>query len=62
MLITHRLHAVTWKDAYPLLQIDDSLDALLVNVFFGTLDLVSGYWQVMLDQDAKEKSAVLLSL
>ena len=53
------LNAVTRKDAYPLPQIDDSLNALLDSVLFCTLDLVSGNWQVLLDQDAKEKSAVM---
>ena len=53
------LNAVTRKDAYPLPQIDDSLNALLDSVLFSTLDLVSGNWQVLLDQDAKEKSAVM---
>ena len=50
---------MTRKDAYPLPQIDDSLNALLDSVLFCTLDLVSGNWQVLLDQDAKEKSAVM---
>ena len=51
-----QLNAVTRKDAFPLLRIDDSLDALAGSVFFSTLDLLSGYWQVPLDQDAQEKS------
>ena len=52
-----RLNAVTQQDAYPLPRIDDSLDALSGSKFFRTLDLVSGYWQVPLDEDAQEKSA-----
>ena len=52
-----RLNAATRKDAYPLPRIDDSLDALAGSMYFSTLDLVSGYWQVPLDQDAREKSA-----
>lgn len=52
-----KLNAVTVKDAYPLPRIDESLDALSGSKFFSTLDLVSGYWQVELDEDAKQKSA-----
>ena len=52
-----QLNAVTRKDAYPLPRIDDSLDALSGSAYFSTLDLVSGYWQVPLDQDAQEKAA-----
>ena len=52
-----RLNAVTQKDAYSLLRIDDRVDALTGNVFFNTLDLVSGYWQVPLDKKAQQRLA-----
>ena len=52
-----RLKAATGKDTYHLSRIDDSLDALAGSMYFNTLDLVSGYWQVPLDQEAKKKSA-----
>ena len=51
------VNSVTRQDAYPLPRIDDSLDALSGSVYFSTLDLVSGYWQVPLDENAQEKSA-----
>jgi hypothetical protein len=52
-----RVNEVTVKDAYPLPRIDDSLDALGGSEWFTTLDLTSGYWQVELSEDAKEKTA-----
>ena len=52
-----RLNDVTIKDAYPLPRIDDSLDALSGADCFSTLDLASGYWQVGLADDARQKSA-----
>ena len=51
-----KLNAVTQYDAYPLPRIDESLDALSGSQFFSTLDLVAGYWQVPLSEDAREKS------
>ena len=52
-----KLNAVTIKDSYPLPRIDDSLDTLRNAKYFTTLDLASGYWQIELSDDAKEKSA-----
>ena len=52
-----RLNNATVKDAYLLLRIDDTLDALSEASWFSTMDLANGYWQVALDDYAKEKSA-----
>jgi len=52
-----RLNAITRKDVYPLPQIEDILTALGEAQYFSSLDLESGYWQVPLDDNAREKSA-----
>ena len=55
-----KLNHVTVKDSYPIPRIDESLDSLSGAKCFSTLDLCSGYWQVELDQEAKEKSAFVV--
>ena len=52
-----RLNAVTRKDVYPLPRIEDILASLGEAKRFTSLDLASGYWQIELDESAREKSA-----
>ena len=52
-----RLNFVTIKDAYLLPRIDDTLDALSGSLWFNTLDLASGYWQIKFSDRSKKKSA-----
>jgi hypothetical protein len=52
-----KLNDVTVKDAYPLPQIDENRDVLARAKWFSTLDLASGYWQVAMHPEDKEKTA-----
>ncbi|GBM05985.1 Retrovirus-related Pol polyprotein from transposon 297 [Araneus ventricosus] len=52
-----KLNEITIKDSYPLPRIDDTLDALNGSQWFSTLDLNSGYWQVEIQPEDKEKTA-----
>ncbi|KRZ74487.1 Retrovirus-related Pol polyprotein from transposon, partial [Trichinella sp. T8] len=51
------LNAVTRVDAQPIPRIDDTLDALAGAKWFSTLDLASGYWQVEVAEEDREKTA-----
>lgn len=52
-----KLNEVTRKDAYPLPRIDATLDALTGTQWFSTLNLLSGYWQVELAEEHRQKTA-----
>ena len=55
-----KLNAITKKDSFPLPRIDDVLDLLQGQIYFSTLDLASGYWQIELEEDSKEKTAFIV--
>lgn len=52
-----RLNSKTRRDAFPLPRIDESLDALSGAAFFSTLDLASGYHQVVMHEKDRDKTA-----
>ena len=52
-----KVNKITHRDAYPLPRIDSTLDTLSGAQWFSTLDLLSGYWQVEVDETDREKTA-----
>ena len=52
-----KVNDVTIKDAHPLPRIDATLESLFGACYFSTLDLKSGYWQVPIKEDHKQKTA-----
>lgn len=50
-----KLNAV--KDCYPLPKMDDILDRLSGSSWFTALDLKSGYWQIGMRPEDREKTA-----
>lgn len=51
------VNSVTQSLPHPLPRIDDALDSLTGARIFSTLDMASGYWQVELAEEDKEKTA-----
>ena len=51
------MNAQTVKDAYRLPQIDETLDCLNGAIWFTSLDLKSGYWQMEMEEDCKALTA-----
>ena len=56
-----KLNKVTKPLAVPLPIVDDLLAVLGKAVYFSSLDLISGYWQIMMDECDKEKTAFCTS-
>lgn len=52
-----RVNEITHKDACPTPRVDDTLDTLSGSEWFSTLDFKSGYWQVEVDKEDREKTA-----
>ena len=53
----HELDSVTKPDTFPLPRIH-LLDQLGKSEYFATLDIASGHWQIRMQQDSKEKTAL----
>ena len=51
------LNRVTSRSEYPILRTDDFLESMSGAKIFTTLDLASGYWQVLLDPEDRQKTA-----
>ncbi len=57
-----KLNSVSQTDAYPLPTIQEILESLAGAAVFSTLDLNSGYWQVLMDEESKDKTAFVCPL
>ena len=55
-----RLNTITKLDEFLLPRIDNSLDLLSGMKYFSTLNLATGYWQVNMSLDSKEKTAFVM--
>lgn len=51
-----RFNGITKKDSKPLPRIDNTLDSLTGSIWFSTIDLKTGYWQVEMHPEDREKT------
>ena len=54
-----KLNEVSQKDAYPLPRIDGCLDAMNGARWFSTFDLRSGYHQVLINEESRDKTTFI---
>ena len=52
-----RLNSRTKKDAYPLPQMQETMESMVGTRFFSTMDLKSGFWQVKMAKDSQQYTA-----
>jgi RNase H-like domain found in reverse transcriptase/Reverse transcriptase (RNA-dependent DNA polymerase) len=51
------LNAVTKRDVYPLLRLDECVNSLGSAAYFSTLDANPGFWHIPLDEASKDKTS-----
>ena len=56
-----RLNQVTVEDVYPLPRIEDALGTLEGSVYFSSLDMQSGFWQIQVKPEDRPKTAFVTS-
>ena len=54
-----KLNAVTKKVSYPIPRTEDTFDYLLQAKWFSKMDAASGFWQVPMENNSKEKTAMI---
>ena len=52
-----RLNSRAKKDAYPLPQMQETMESMVGTRFFSTMDLKSGFWQVKMAKDSQQYTA-----
>ncbi|MCG8033357.1 MAG: DDE-type integrase/transposase/recombinase, partial [Candidatus Thiodiazotropha taylori] len=57
-----KVNLLTKKDSYPLPNISQCLDALAGSVYFNCMDINSGYWQIGVAKEDREKTAFATSM
>ena len=55
-----RLNSRTKKDAYPLPQMQETMESMVGAQFFFTMDLKSGFWQVKMAKDSQQYTAFMM--
>ena len=57
-----RLNSQTRKDAFPLPQIQDAIYTLSGSKYYTTVDLLSGFWQMPMEESSKQYTALTVGM
>ena len=55
------MNSITKRDVYPLPRVQEALDVLGKVQYFSSIDMVSGYWQIPMAEEDKDKTAFICS-